>query len=187
MAPMWKTASAPWTPRLIASSSERSPSTSSAPCALRSPALSGERTSATTWSPRSASLRATCPPMNPVPPVMKARIAGHSNRTGLDLSGMDRGRNGRNTETRYGAGIENPRARQRALVIAAGPNEPDLAELKELLRTAGVAVSGELTQHRARPDPDRYLGKGKLAELKAAVADNDANLVAVDDELLPRQ
>src|SRR4051794_21133319 len=184
---MWKTASAPSTPRLIASSFERSPSTSSAPCASRSDAFSGERTRATTWSPRCASFRATCPPMKPVAPVTKALIAGHSNRTGLDLLCMDRSRNGRNAETRYGAGIENPRARQRAMVVAAGPQEPDLSELKELLRTAGVAVSGELVQRRPHPDPDRYLGKGKLAELKQAVADNDANLVAVDDELLPRQ
>ena len=50
-----------------------------------------------------------------------------------------------------------------------------------------MAVAGELSQRRARPDPDRYLGKGKLAELKQAVADNDANLIACDDELLPRQ
>jgi GTP-binding protein HflX len=79
------------------------------------------------------------------------------------------------------------RARQRAFCIAAGPNEADLTELKELLRTAGVAVAGELTQRRAEPDPDRYLGKGKLDELKQAIKDADANLVAVDDELKPRQ
>ena len=87
----------------------------------------------------------------------------------------------------YGDGIQNPRARQRALCIAAGPETPDLSELRELLRTAGVAVAGELTQRRPGPDPDRYLGKGKLAELRRAVADADANLVACDDELLPRQ
>src|SRR3954463_16640952 len=184
---MWKTASAPRVPRLIASSFERSPSTSSAPSAWRSPAFSGERTSATTWSPRSSSLRATCPPMNPVAPVTNARMARHSNRTGLSLTGMERRRNGRNAESRYGAGIENPRARQRALVIAAAPGEPDLAELKELLRTAGVAVTGELVQRRPHPDPDRYFGKGKLAELKRALKENDANLIAGDDELLPRQ
>src|SRR5437588_4956316 len=100
---------------------------------------------------------------------------------------MQRARNGRSAESRYGEGIRNPRARQRALLIAAGPDEPDLAELRELLRTAGVAVAGELVQRRQRPDPDRYLGKGKLAELKRAVAVHGANLVAVDDELLPRQ
>jgi GTPase len=84
-------------------------------------------------------------------------------------------------------GIRNPRARQRALCIAVSPGEPDLAELRELLRTAGVAVAGEMSQKRARPDPDRYFGKGKLAELKRAVKEADANLVACDDELLPRQ
>jgi GTP-binding protein HflX len=100
---------------------------------------------------------------------------------------MQRSRNGRNTETRQGEGIRNPRARQRALLIAAAPEEADLSELRELLRTAGVAVAGELTQRRAKPDPDRYFGKGKLSELKRAISDADANLVVADDELVPRQ
>jgi len=100
---------------------------------------------------------------------------------------MQKGRNGRREESRYGEGIRNPRARQRALCIGAGPEGTDLAELRELLRTAGVAVAGELTQRRPEPDPDRYLGRGKLAELKRAVSEADANLVACDDELKPRQ
>jgi GTPase len=100
---------------------------------------------------------------------------------------MSRGRNGRTTQSRYGEGIRNPRARQRALCIAAGPEQADFSELRELLRTAGVAVAGELHQRRPEPDPDRYFGKGKLADLKDAIADADANLVACDDELLPRQ
>src|SRR5215208_597232 len=79
------------------------------------------------------------------------------------------------------------RARQRAFCIAAGPHEADLGELKELLRTAGVAVAGELSQRRPEPDPDRYFGKGKLAELKEAIEESGANLVACDDELKPRQ
>ena len=83
--------------------------------------------------------------------------------------------------------IRTARARQRAFLIAAGPEEPDLAELGELLLTAGVAVAGEMTQKRPAPDPDRYFGKGKLSELKRAIAESDANLVACDDELLPRQ
>jgi GTP-binding protein HflX len=100
---------------------------------------------------------------------------------------VSRGRDGRTAESRYGEGIRNARARQRALCIAAAPEEADLAELRELLRTAGVAVAGELVQRRARPDPDRYLGRGKLAELKRTIAESDANLIACDDELLPRQ
>jgi GTPase len=100
---------------------------------------------------------------------------------------VNRGRNGRIAETRYGEGITNRRARQRALCIAATPGEPDLGELRELLRTAGVAVAGELVQRREHPDPDRYFGRGKLAELKRAIAESGANLVACDDELVPRQ
>jgi GTPase len=105
---------------------------------------------------------------------------------------VQRLRNGRNTQTRYGAdgaGVANRRARQRALAIGIsdGHGDDELAELKELLRTAGVATAGEMVQQRSAPDPDRYLGRGKLAELKAQIAARNANLVACDDELAPRQ
>src|SRR4051795_8494986 len=100
---------------------------------------------------------------------------------------MDRGRNGRNAQTRYGEGVRNPRARQRALLISVAPEEPELGELRELLRTAGVAAMGELVQRRQTPDADTYFGKGKLEELKRALKETDANLIAVDDELVPRQ
>jgi GTP-binding protein HflX len=89
-----------------------------------------------------------------------------------------------------GAGVSNPRARQRALAIGIVPEavgDDPLAELKELLRTAGVATAGELVQRRERPDPDRYFGRGKLAELKERIRRDNANLVACDDELAPRQ
>src|SRR3954465_890076 len=67
------------------------------------------------------------------------------------------------------------------------PQGDDLAELKELLRTAGVAVVGEMVQHREQSHPNTYLGPGKLEELKEVVKRHDANLVACDDELSPRQ
>jgi GTP-binding protein HflX len=91
-----------------------------------------------------------------------------------------------------GAGIQNARARQRALAIGVVPSpategEDQLAELKELLRTAGVATAGSMVQTREAPDPDRYFGRGKLDELKAEVKRAGANLVACDDELAPRQ
>src|SRR5947209_19439926 len=80
------------------------------------------------------------------------------------------------------------RARQRAFCIAAAPESDwDLSELRELLRTAGVAGVGELVQRRDRPHPNTYLGAGKLTELKDALASADATLVACDDELSPRQ
>jgi GTP-binding protein HflX len=105
-------------------------------------------------------------------------------------------RNGRSTQTRNdarrvnGAGISNARARQRALAIGIvdgrEQGEP-LAELRELLRTAGVATAGVATQQRPQPDPDRYFGRGRLVELKREIAACNANLVACDDELAPRQ
>ena len=80
------------------------------------------------------------------------------------------------------------RARQRAYMIAALPDdEHDLEELGELLRTAGVATVGEMIQRREHPHPNTYLGSGKLEELRAEIARADANLVACDDELSPRQ
>jgi GTP-binding protein HflX len=74
-------------------------------------------------------------------------------------------------------------------MIAAVPAGEDvhLPELAELLRTAGVATVGETIQRRDRPHPNAYLGPGKLDGLKAELAAADANLVAVDDELSPRQ
>ena len=74
-------------------------------------------------------------------------------------------------------------------MVAAVPagEEDQLAELAELLRTAGVAVVGEMVQRRDQPHPNSYLGAGKLDELKSQIAAADANLVACDDELSPRQ
>jgi GTP-binding protein HflX len=86
---------------------------------------------------------------------------------------------------------DNPavrRARQRALMIAVDTTgNGSTEEMGELLRTAGVATVGEMTQRRPEPDPDRYFGQGKLEEVKAEIERTDANLVACDDELAPRQ
>ncbi len=74
-------------------------------------------------------------------------------------------------------------------MIAALPDggSDELAELRELLRTAGVADVGDMIQRRDQPHPNTYLGAGKLEELKAELKSADANLVACDDELSPRQ
>ncbi len=79
------------------------------------------------------------------------------------------------------------RARQRAFCVAALAEGDDLAELAELLRTAGVGVVGEMIQRREAPHPNTYLGPGKVAEAKAAARAADANLIACDDELTARQ
>ncbi len=106
------------------------------------------------------------------------------------MNPVQRTRHGRTQTSSTGDGTRpQGRARQRAYMIAALPDgdEHDLQELSELLRTAGVATAGETVQRRDRPHPNTYLGSGKLDEVKAALADTDANLVACDDELSPRQ
>ena len=88
-------------------------------------------------------------------------------------------------------GSGKSRARQRALAIGVVSGRPgedtELVELRELLRTAGVATAGQMTQQRPEPDPDRYFGRGKLAELAVEIKRAEANVVACDDELAPRQ
>jgi GTPase len=101
---------------------------------------------------------------------------------------VQRSRHGRTGENHANdTGPKTGRAKQRAFCIAALPEGDDLSELHELLRTAGVAVVGEVVQHREKPHANTYLGPGKLQEVKAQLKDADANVVACDDELSPRQ
>jgi GTP-binding protein HflX len=100
---------------------------------------------------------------------------------------MERSRHGRNTPSRNPAVEEVGRPKQRAFCIGALRDGEDLSELRELLRTAGVAVVGQSVQHRDRPHPNTYIGPGKIEEVKAAATAADANVVACDDELSPRQ
>ncbi len=80
---------------------------------------------------------------------------------------------------------------ERGFVLAAPTKGADaraeLAELRELARTAGVEPIGELVQHRERPDPRTYVGKGKLTELQDAFKRSSAESLIVDDELTPVQ
>jgi GTP-binding protein HflX len=80
---------------------------------------------------------------------------------------------------------------ERAFLLAvlrsgADPGE-ELAELRELARTALAEPVGELVQHRAQPDRRGYVGKGKLEELKQAYKAAGAEVLLVDDELSPTQ
>ena len=73
-------------------------------------------------------------------------------------------------------------------VLAQGvDSESELAELRELARTALVEPIDELVQHRARPETRTYLGKGKLEELKSSYKESGAEVLLVDDELEPAQ
>jgi GTPase len=81
--------------------------------------------------------------------------------------------------------------RERGFLIAVlsqgNDADDELAELRELSRAASVEPIGERVQHRRRPDPRTYLGKGKLEELKEAYREASAEVVIVDHELTPPQ
>ncbi|MGB7216725.1 MAG: GTPase HflX, partial [Gammaproteobacteria bacterium] len=63
----------------------------------------------------------------------------------------------------------------------------ELAELRELARTAGVEIASELVQQRDRPDPRSFVGKGKLAQLESDFPASGADVLIVDDEISPVQ
>jgi len=66
------------------------------------------------------------------------------------------------------------------------PLEDSLTELGLLADTAGLDVTGEMTQKLAHPNSETYIGSGKVEELKILVEETLSNVVIFDDELSPR-
>ncbi len=66
------------------------------------------------------------------------------------------------------------------------PVEDSLSELARLAETAGLDVVGQVAQRLNRPDSATYVGSGKLEEIKVLVGELGADLVIMDEELLPR-
>jgi len=64
--------------------------------------------------------------------------------------------------------------------------EDSLTELSLLCDTAGLEVVGELTQKMDRPNPETFIGSGKVDELKALAEDSLAQVIVFDNELSPR-
>ena len=84
-------------------------------------------------------------------------------------------------------GAEPERGFAVAVLGAERDAAEELAELRDLARTAGVEPVAELVQQRSRPDPRTYVGKGKLSELEHAFSTAAAEVLIVDDELEPSQ
>ena len=64
--------------------------------------------------------------------------------------------------------------------------EDSLDELKRLAETAGLLVVGQISQKLNKPNPNTFMGSGKVQELKALVEEIMADVVIFDDELIPR-
>ncbi len=68
-----------------------------------------------------------------------------------------------------------------------GGIEARQAELRELCRTAGVAVVDLVVQRRRYPDPRTFLGSGKLREVLVQALEQDVELLICDPELSASQ
>lgn len=65
--------------------------------------------------------------------------------------------------------------------------EDSLAELAELVKTAGASVAGTLIQKRELIHPGTYVGTGKVAEIAELLEHTGATGIVCDDELSPAQ
>jgi len=111
----------------------------------------------------------------------------------------------RSTETHervllVGLGVKRPSHRNAGrgqTPVQDGPNSypqsstesarESLDELAELARSAGAVVAGSMLQMRDAVDPATVVGRGKLDEIRAEAAANDAPLVVFDRNLTPVQ
>ena len=84
-------------------------------------------------------------------------------------------------------GIEPERGFILSVLAPGTDDDRELEEIADLARTAGVEPVATLVQHRQRPDPRTFVGKGKLAELKDAYAAARAESLLVDHALSPSQ
>jgi GTP-binding protein HflX len=78
-------------------------------------------------------------------------------------------------------------AHERAVLVGVGPGirEEDLDELAALAGSAGAEPVGRLVQSRPTPDPQFWIGKGKVEDLHDLLHGAGAELVIFDDELGP--
>jgi GTPase len=97
-------------------------------------------------------------------------------------------------EGRPQEGVDVFRPVERAVLVGVqlpGRNddqvEASLDELAALVDTAGAQVAEQVVQRRDAPDPSTYIGRGKVAEIKAIVEEVGADAVIFDDELTPAQ
>lgn len=87
--------------------------------------------------------------------------------------------------------FERPSAGDAALLVHLDfgdeTHDERIAELEQLAASAGARVVGFARGRRQKPDPARFVGKGKVAEIAALIAAAQAELVIFDHVLTPAQ
>ncbi len=87
---------------------------------------------------------------------------------------------------------ENEQIEEKVILVGVSEQEGDdaedsLAELAELVKTAGAVVVGTLIQKRESIHPGTYVGTGKVDEIAQLLAVTGATGIVCDDELSPAQ
>ncbi|MDD7177614.1 MAG: GTPase HflX [Lachnospiraceae bacterium] len=87
---------------------------------------------------------------------------------------------------------ENKEIEERVILVGVSEQDGDdaedsLAELSELVRTAGATAVGTVIQKLERRHPGTYVGTGKVQEIRELVIERGATGVVCDDELTPAQ
>lgn len=88
--------------------------------------------------------------------------------------------------------IKNEEIEEKVILVAVSENDGDdaedsVAELEELVNTAGAKVVGVLIQKRERIHPALYVGTGKVDEIAELIGQTNATGIVCDDELSPAQ
>jgi GTPase len=87
--------------------------------------------------------------------------------------------------------FERPSTGERAILVHVTfrhhLEQADFQEFSELAFAAGATEVAKVTTIRERPDPKYFIGKGKLEELQALVAQTQAEVVLFNHELAPSQ
>lgn len=87
---------------------------------------------------------------------------------------------------------ENKKIEERVILVGVSEQDGDdtadsLAELAELVRTAGATAVGTVIQNLERRHPGTYVGTGKVQEIRELIIETNATGVVCDDELTPAQ
>jgi len=65
--------------------------------------------------------------------------------------------------------------------------EESMIEMRELIRTAGLSLEGEIIQRQKEVNPKTYIGSGKIEEARKLMDENECCTIVFDAELSPGQ
>jgi len=87
--------------------------------------------------------------------------------------------------------LDRPESTDAVILVSIDFNESDyeesLYELRQLVTTAGLIITGTLEGKRSVPDAKLFIGSGKADDLKAMLEASETKLVAFNHDLSPSQ